>query len=42
MARWANRLSWKEVLREKQEVRLAELLRYTLKSERAYLLKEDF
>lgn len=31
-----------ERLSEKQEVRLAELLRYNLRSVRAYLLKEDF
>lgn len=31
-----------ENLTERQEVKLAELLRYNLKSVRAYLLKEDF
>jgi len=40
-SRWCL-LKRKENLTEKQEVKLSELLRYNLKSVRAYLLKEDF
>jgi transposase len=40
-ARWCL-LKRPENLTEKQETKLAELLRYNLKSVRAYLLKEDF
>lgn len=40
-SRWCL-LKRKENLTEKQEVKLKELLKYNLKSTRAYLLKEDF
>lgn len=40
-SRWCL-LKRKENLTEKQEVKLSELLKYNLKSVRAYLLKEDF
>ena len=40
-SRW-RLLKRKENLTEKQEVKLQDLLRYNLKSVRAYLLKEDF
>lgn len=40
-SRWCL-LKRKENLTEKQEVKLAELLKYNLKSVRAYLLKDDF
>lgn len=40
-SRWAL-LKRKENLTEKQDVKLKELLKYNLKSVRAYLLKEDF
>jgi len=40
-SRWCL-LKRKENLTEKQEVKLSDLLRYNLKSVRAYLLKEDF
>ena len=39
LARWARRLSWKET---EQRFRLCDLLRYNLKTVRAYLLKEAF
>jgi transposase len=40
-SRWCL-LKRKENLTEKQEIKLSELLKYNLKSVRAYLLKEDF
>ena len=39
LARWARRLSWKETA---ERFRLRDLLRYNLKTVRAYLLKEAF
>ena len=40
-SRWCLLKRW-ENLTEKQEAKLSDLLRYNLRSVRAYLLKEDF